>query len=206
MHPTIILASQSPRRKELLSLCVKDFAVQVSEIDEKEVERNILTGASQEDFIETARKLVETLAREKAAVIHRSQEKAMVIGADTVVVLDKRILGKPADADEAYAMLRSLAGRTHSVLTGVSIQWGEQEETFAVETKVSFFEWDAQMEAEARAYVASGSPMDKAGAYGIQEKAGLWVEGIEGDYNNIVGLPVASVNKAMHRMLSAKND
>ena len=204
MYPTVILASQSPRRKELLSLCVKDFAVQVSEIDEKEVERKILAEAGQEDFIETARKLVETLAREKAAVIHRLQTNAMVIGADTVVVLDNRVLGKPMDADEAYAMLRSLAGRTHSVLTGVSIQWGELEETFAVETKVHFFDWDAQMDAEVRAYIASGSPLDKAGAYGIQEEAGLWVERIEGDYNNIVGLPVASVNKAMQRMLSAE--
>ena len=99
-------------------------------------------------------------------------------------------------------MLRALAGKTHSVLTGVSILWGEKEETFASETKVSFFEWDDRMEAEVKAYVASGKPMDKAGAYGIQEEAALWVSGIEGDYNTIVGFPVALVDKAIHRLLT----
>lgn len=202
MNPKIILASQSPRRSELLSLCIKNFAVQAADIDEKAIEERILAEAGQDPFVETATELVETLAREKAAVIHRENSDAMVIGSDTVVMLDEKILGKPVDEADAYAMLRALAGKTHSVLTGVSILWGEKEETFASETKVSFFEWDDRMEAEVKAYVASGKPMDKAGAYGIQEEAALWVSGIEGDYNTIVGFPVALVDKAIHRLLT----
>ncbi len=202
MEPKIILASQSPRRSELLSLCTKDFAVQVADIDEKSIEERILSEVGQERFMHTAMELVETLAREKAAVIHNENKEAMVIGSDTVVVLGEKILGKPVDEADAYAMLRAMAGKTHSVLTGVSILWGEKEETFASETKVSFFDWDERMEAEVKAYVTSGKPMDKAGAYGIQEEAALWVSGIEGDYNTIVGLPVALVDKAIHRLLA----
>ena len=202
MDLKIILASQSPRRNELLSLCIKDFAVQAADIDEKAIEERILAAAGQGTFLDTATELVETLAREKAAVIHRENSEAMVIGSDTVVVLDEKILGKPVDEADAYAMLRALAGKTHSVLTGVSILWGEKEETFASETKVSFFEWDDRMAKGVKAYVASGKPMDKAGAYGIQEEAALWVSGIEGDYNTIVGFPIALVDKAIHRLLT----
>ncbi|OUL09833.1 septum formation protein Maf [Sedimentibacter sp. SX930] len=202
MDLKIILASQSPRRNELLSLCIKDFAVQAADIDEKAIEERILASAGQGTFLDTATELVETLAREKAAVIHRENSEAMVIGSDTVVVLDEKILGKPVDEADAYAMLRALAGKTHSVLTGVSILWGEKEETFASETKVSFFEWDDRMAKGVKAYVASGKPMDKAGAYGIQEEAALWVSGIEGDYNTIVGFPIALVDKAIHRLLT----
>ena len=201
MGPKIILASQSPRRSELLSLCIKDFAVQAADIDEKAIEERILSEARQETFLDTATELVETLAREKAAVIHNENREAIVIGSDTVVVLDGKILGKPVDETDAYAMLRVMAGKTHSVLTGVSILWGEKEESFASETKVSFFDWDDRMAEEVKAYVASGKPMDKAGAYGIQEEAALWVSGIEGDYNTIVGFPVALVDKAIHRLL-----
>ena len=202
MDLKIILASQSPRRNELLSLCIKDFAVQAADIDEKAIEERILAAAGQGTFLDTATELVETLAREKAAVIHRENSEAMVIGSDTVVVLDEKILGKPVDEADAYAMLRALAGKTHSVLTGVSILWGEKEETFASETKVSFFEWDDRMAKEVKSYVSSGKPMDKAGAYGIQEEAALWVSGIEGDYNTIVGFPIALVDKAIHRLLA----
>ena len=202
MDLKIILASQSPRRNELLSLCIKDFAVQAADIDEKAIEERILAAAGQGTFLDTATELVETLAREKAAVIHRENSEAMVIGSDTVVVLDEKILGKPVDEADAYAMLRALAGKTHSVLTGVSILWGEKEETFASETKVSFFEWDDRMAKEVKSYVSSGKPMDKAGSYGIQEEAALWVSGIEGDYNTIVGFPIALVDKAIHRLLA----
>ena len=202
MDLKIILASQSPRRNELLSLCIKDFAVQAADIDEKAIEERILAAAGQGTFLDTATELVETLAREKAAVIHRENSEAMVIGSDTVVVLDEKILGKPVDEADAYAMLRAMAGKTHSVLTGVSILWGEKEETFASETKVSFFEWDDRMAKEVKSYVSSGKPMDKAGSYGIQEEAALWVSGIEGDYNTIVGFPIALVDKAIHRLLA----
>lgn len=204
MDPKIILASQSPRRSELLSLCIKDFAVQAADIDEKTIEERILAEEKKGAFLDTAAELVETLAREKASIIHSENRAAMVIGSDTVVVLDEKILGKPVDEGDAYAMLRAMAGKTHSVLTGVSILWGEKEETFTSETKVSFFEWDDRMAEEVKAYVASGKPMDKAGAYGIQEEAALWVSGIEGDYNTIVGFPIALVDKAIHRLLTKK--
>ena len=202
MNPKIILASQSPRRSELLSLCLKDFAVQAADIDEKVIEERVLAEAGHGTFLDTAKELVETLAREKAAVIHSENREALVIGSDTVVVLDEKILGKPVDEADAYAMLRAMAGKTHSVLTGVSILWGEKETTFASETKVSFFEWDDRMAEEVQAYVASGKPMDKAGAYGIQEEAALWVSGVEGDYNTIVGFPIALVDRAIHRLLA----
>lgn len=202
MDPKIILASQSPRRSELLSLCLKEFAVQAADIDEKAIEQRILVEATKGTFLDIATELVETLAREKAAVIHRENRDAMVIGSDTVVVLDEKILGKPVDEADAYAMLHTMAGKTHSVLTGVSILWGGKEVTFTSETKVSFFEWDDRMAEKVKAYVASGKPMDKAGAYGIQEEAALWVSGIEGDYNTIVGLPVALVDQAIHRLLA----
>lgn len=188
MSQKIILASQSPRRKELLSLCVEAFEIQAADIEEKEIESRIL--AEDGAFPEKSQKLVETLAREKAARILQQESGALVIGADTIVVHRGEVLGKPVDEQDAYRMLRSYAGKTHSVLTGVSVQTSEREETFAVETKVHFFPWSEQMEREICAYIRSGSPMDKAGAYGIQEQAGLWVSGIEGDYNNVIGLPL----------------
>lgn len=198
MKRKVILASQSPRRKELLALCVDEFTIQAADVEEKEIEKRIMEADSTPVFLDKARLLVETLAYEKAARIQRANREALVIGADTIVVHEDAVLGKPRDEEDAYRMLRSYAGKTHWVLTGVSIQTEDRQETFATETKVHFFDWSPQMEAEMRAYIASGSPMDKAGAYGIQEKAGLWVSGIEGDYANVIGLPVAYLNQALH--------
>lgn len=198
MSRKIILASQSPRRQELLRLCVDDFSIQAADIAEKEIEERILSGGER-NFPEKVRQLVETLAQKKAERILQLESDALVIGADTIVMHEGQVLGKPVDEADAYRMLRSYAGKTHSVLTGVSIQTRGKQETFSIETKVHFFPWSPQMEREMRAYVASGSPMDKAGAYGIQELAGLWVSGIEGDYNNVIGLPIAYLNQALER-------
>ena len=164
----IVLASQSPRRKELLGRMGLEFVTQASKIDE-----------SAFDGLE-ARELVATLSREKAQWIARQLDgEPLVIGADTVVVRDGAALGKPKDAEDAVAMLLSLSGRD---LTQVE------------ETQVTFRELT---EAEVRQYVSTGEPMDKAGAYGIQGLGGLLVEGIRGDYSNVVGLPVCRLGQML---------
>lgn len=198
MKQSIVLSSQSPRRKELLSLCVSDFSVISADIDEKSIEKQILKTNNKEPFLLTASRLVEILAAEKARVIFKKQPMSIVIGADTVVVHENRILGKPLDESQAYEMLRSYAGKTHSVVTGVSIKNSEKEITFSVESKVTFWDWNKQMEQEIFDYIKTGNPMDKAGAYGIQEMPSLWVKEISGDYPNIVGLPISYVNRALY--------
>ncbi|AZP04491.1 Maf family protein [Jeotgalibaca ciconiae] len=198
MKQSIVLASQSPRRKEWLSLCVSDFSVISADIDEKSIEKQILKTNNEEPFLLTASRLVEMLAAEKARVIFKKQPMSIVIGADTVVVHENRILGKPLDESQAYEMLRSYAGKTHSVVTGVSIKNSEKEITFSVESKVTFWDWNKQMEQEVFDYIKTGNPMDKAGAYGIQEMPSLWVKEISGDYPNIVGLPISYVNRALY--------
>lgn len=197
MNPKIILASQSPRRRELLELAVKDFEIKVADIDEKKIEMDILKNRDG-DFLAAAKKLVLELSLRKAQEIQKDNQEALVIGADTVVVLNDQILGKPIDEDDAYRMIKILSGNTHRVLTGVSIKFGNLEERFVSVSKIKFFSWNKQMKREVRAYVASGKAMDKAGAYGIQEEAGLWVKWIKGDYNNIVGLPIAQLNKRLN--------
>ena len=179
----IVLASQSPRRKELLGRMGLKFVTQASKIDE-----------SAFDGLE-ARELVATLSREKAQWIARQLDgETLVIGADTVVVRDGAALGKPKDAEDAVAMLLSLSGRDHQVCTGVTVCRGDRVLTQVEETQVTFRELT---EAEVRQYVSTGEPMDKAGAYGIQGLGGLLVEGIRGDYSNVVGLPVCRLGQML---------
>ncbi|MBU4541101.1 Maf family protein [uncultured Acetobacterium sp.] len=205
MQPKIILASQSPRRRELFKLVaksqgIKDFVIQAAEIDEKRIEAEMLADHDG-DFQETVKNLVGQLASRKASVVQKINPRALVVGADTMVVLDEQILGKPADEIEAYQMIKQLAGNTHQVLTGVSIRYRDHEERFVAISTIRFYQWDHQMQREVADYVASGKAIDKAGAYGIQEEAGLWVKWIKGDYNNIVGLPIAKLNKQLGKML-----
>ncbi|HEY5557977.1 Maf family protein [Acetobacterium sp.] len=200
MKPKIILASQSPRRRELLELVTKDFEIQVPEIDEKRIENAILQNRD-DDFLITAKKLVLELASRKATIIQKINRNALVIGADTVVVLNDKILGKPIDEVDAYNMIKQLSGNTHQVLTGVSIRYGKVEDQFVSVSQIKFYEWNEQMQREVADYVSSGKANDKAGGYGIQEEAGLWVKWIKGDYNNIVGLPIAKLNKRLNRLL-----
>lgn len=179
----IVLASQSPRRKELLGRMGLEFVTQASKIDE-----------SAFDGLE-ARELVATLSREKAQWIARQLDgETLVIGADTVVVRDGAALGKPKDAEDAVAMLLSLSGRDHEVCTGVTVCRGDRVLTQVEETQVTFRDLT---EAEVRQYVSTGEPMDKAGAYGIQGLGGLLVEGIRGDYSNVVGLPVCRLGQML---------
>lgn len=179
----IVLASQSPRRKELLGRMGLEFVTQASKIDE-----------SAFDGLE-ARELVATLSREKAQWIARQLDgETLVIGADTVVVRDGAALGKPKDAEDAVAMLLSLSGRDHQVCTGVTVCRGDRVLTQVEETQVTFRDLT---ETEVRQYVSTGEPMDKAGAYGIQGLGGLLVEGIRGDYSNVVGLPVCCLGQML---------
>ena len=179
----IVLASQSPRRKELLGRMGLEFVTQASKIDE-----------SAFDGLE-ARELVATLSREKAQWIARQLDgETLVIGADTVVVRDGAALGKPKDTEDAVAMLLSLSGRDHQVCTGVTVCRGDRVLTQVEETQVTFRDLT---ETEVRQYVSTGEPMDKAGAYGIQGLGGLLVEGIRGDNSNVVGLPVCRLGQML---------
>lgn len=174
----LILASQSPRRRELLHYITDDFRAVSADVDET---------------------LPEGITPQ-AAVLHLSRIKALpfrsdtdtVIGADTVVAVDGVILGKPVNAPDAARMLRLLSGREHSVFTGVTLLRGEKALSFYAETKVTFYDLS---EDTIEQYIATGEPMDKAGAYGIQGYGCLLVKKIDGDYFNVVGLPVSQLNQ-----------
>ena len=170
----IILASQSPRRRELMKYITDDFEVKVSDVDETLPDGVTPSGA------------VMYLSKIKARPF--ASDGATVIGADTVVAIDGKILGKPADKADAAAMLGELSGKTHSVFTGVTVIKNGAEHTFYCETKVEFY---PLTDDEIERYIATGEPLDKAGAYGIQGYGSLLVKGIEGDYFNVVGLPVS---------------
>ena len=179
----IVLASQSPRRQDLLGQMGLEFTTRSPQIDEDAFQGR------------DARDLVQTLSREKARwVAAQLPGDPIVIGADTVVVRDGTILGKPKDPAEARAMLASLSGRTHQVYTGITVCQGDKVVTQAEETQVTFRPLTQQ---EIACYVATGEPMDKAGAYGIQGLGGLLVAGIQGDYHNVVGLPVCRLGQIL---------
>ena len=176
----VILASASPRRRELLSQAGFSFEV-------------IESNAEEEINIREPRNLVVELAKRKALAVAETVEgDALVIGADTVVVLDDQILGKPKNEAEASWMLRHLQDRTHQVYTGVATvrkEKGKQKiNGFAERTDVTMFPMSME---EILAYIETGEPMDKAGAYGIQGRAAIFIKEIKGDYNNVVGLPIA---------------
>lgn len=179
----LILASGSPRRKELLAGTGRTFRVVVSDADEiapKDM-------APADVAMHNARAKALAVASEQPAC-------ATVIGADTIVVLNGRIFGKPIDERDAHRMLRELSGKTHQVITGVALAHEGQCETFTEVTDVCFRELSDE---EITAYVATGEPLDKAGAYGIQGAAGAFVDYIEGDYDNVVGLPVARLERTL---------
>lgn len=174
----LVLASASPRRQELLRNAGILFEVQAAHIPEEPLPQ------------ETPQACAERLAREKALAVARQRPDDIVLGADTVVVVDGQILGKPSDPADASRMLRMLSGRQHQVITGVALvasgQWSVASET----TSVTMLEITNEEIAE---YAAGGEPMDKAGAYAIQGLASRWIPRIEGDYSNVVGLPIALV-------------
>jgi septum formation protein len=172
----LILASSSPRRKELLENLRLTFTVNSSEVDE-----SFEPGLPPEE-------VVMQLAERKAQAIFGQHSSSFVIGADTIVVAGKEILGKPADEAQAIEMLKSLSGKHHDVYTGVSIMSPTSSSRFYERTEVLFWELT---DSEIEAYVKTGEPLDKAGAYGIQQLGSMLVKKINGDYFAVVGLPVA---------------
>jgi len=177
-QPAIILASASPRRQQLLRGAGVNFEVRAADIPEVPH-----AGESPQDF-------AERMAREKARAVQQSFPSRVILAADTVVAVGSEILGKPADTEDAARMLRLLSGRNHEVTTGVCLIADSFEDLRSETTRVEFA---AIPEKEILEYIATGQPMDKAGAYAIQGGAAKWVRQIEGDYNNVVGLPVELV-------------
>ena len=207
----IVLASASPRRQELLRTAGIPFTVQPAEIDETPHQG------------ESPWNCAERLARQKALYVSKSRPGEWVLGADTIVVIDEAILGKPRDENDAARMLRLLSGRRHRVITGVCLggdkvasgQWPAASDFKSLKpehrelrtwvayagSETTLVTMDDLSDAEIRSYIATGEPMDKAGAYAIQGMASRWIPRVEGDYSNVVGLPVALV----YRMLMERS-
>lgn len=181
----MILASQSPRRRELLSLITEDFRI-IPAKGEEILPENI-----------SPENAVLTLSEKKADEIFAEHKDELILAADTIVAIDGKILGKPRDENDAFSMLKTLSGRAHEVFTGVCAVFpnGEKERFFE-ETKVLFYPLSDE---EIKAYIKTGEPMDKAGAYGIQGKGALLVKRIDGDYYNVMGLPVAKLSRVIAR-------
>ena len=173
----LVLASKSPRRSEILKNAGYEFTVRVADADE-----TIPDGTKPEDA-------VVFLAARKAMAVERADDET-VLGADTIVVLDNKILGKPKDREDAYNMLKSLSGRAHSVFTGVCIIENGKSMTFAEETQVEFL---SLTDEEIYEYIDTNDCYDKAGAYGIQGYASKFIRRISGDYFNVVGLPISAI-------------
>ena len=180
----LILASASPRRKELLGLFHIPFTIRVADIDET-------MDHTQSPFDEVAR-----VSRLKALAIPREADD-VVIAADTIVVCEGKVLGKPRDAAEAVEMLQLLSGRDHQVMTGCTVLRGQRAETF---TEVTDLHFRSLSQKEIENYVASGEPMDKAGSYGIQGCAALFCERMVGDYYNVMGLPVCRLGQTLKKL------
>ena len=180
----LILASQSPRRKELLGLFHLPFTIQVADIDEAM------------DPQKPACQEVARVSREKALAVSR-ENNDVVIAADTIVVCNGEVLGKPRDEADAYRMLRLLSGRDHQVMTGMTVLRGDQELTH---TEITDIHFRPLSDKEIWAYIRTGEPMDKAGSYGIQGGAALFAEKMAGDYYNVMGLPVCRLGQMLRTL------
>jgi septum formation protein len=190
----LILASASPRRRELLAQAGFTFEVCAADIDESR-----RAGEPPMDY-------VRRLALEKAQAIAARNPGAVVLGADTTVVLEGEVLNKPADRADAERMLRLLSGRTHQVHTGLAVVRDLEHQSHPSHVETTDVVFRAIGEEELAAYLASGDPMDKAGAYGIQGYAARWIPRIEGDYFNVVGLPLAAVVRLLGAVASEHGD
>ena len=183
----IVLASASPRRKELISLIADNVVIRPAECDE-----TLPDGIGAREAVEYLSKIKNDAAKAISA------EDELIISADTVVAVCDEILGKPADKEDALRMINLLSGKTHQVYTGVTLSFKDEFITFSEKTDVTFF---SLSEKEIEDYVSSSEPYDKAGAYGIQGKAGLLVKGINGDYYNVVGFPVARLKREIQEFI-----
>ncbi len=184
----LVLASASPRRQELLKRITEDFTVHPVDADETLPEGMPVEIAA------------SYLADVKAQAAAKLFPEDLVIGCDTIVTMDDEIMGKPKDREDAFRMLRQLSGETHTVMTGVSLHCQGKSTVFTSETRVTFYPLSDE---EIERYLDTGEPFDKAGAYGIQGQGSLLVRGIEGDYFNVVGLPVAALSRALEQFRRA---
>ena len=183
----IILASASPRRQELIKLIFEDVEILPAECDE-----TLPEGIGAREAVEYLSKIKNEASREL------TEKENLVISADTVVAVDDEILGKPVDKEDARRMISLLSGKVHQVYTGVTLSLNGEMRTFSEKTDVEFFPLTKN---EIEEYISSSEPYDKAGAYGIQGKAGLLVKGINGDYYNVVGFPVARLKREIQEFL-----
>lgn len=183
MKKQVILASGSPRRKELLGLIFDEFDIIVSDVEE--IVSDDIPLEQQPEY----------LSKIKCSAVASDYPNALVIGADTSVFADGKVLGKPKNKDDAFDMLKMLSGRFHEVITGVTVMCEDVCKSFSVVTRVEFYKLS---DSEINAYIETSEPYDKAGGYGIQSLGGLFVKGIIGDYNNVVGLPVAELNRIIN--------
>lgn len=181
-----ILASKSPRRKQLLHRLLKKFIVESADIDES-YPSNIKFS-----------QIPISIAQKKAITIQKRHEQdCCIISADTIVVLNNQVLGKPQSHNEAVQMLKMLSNQTHRVITGVCILKGKTKKTFYSTTSVTFYDLS---EEEIKNYVATNSPFDKAGGYGIQDEGALFVKKINGDFYNVMGLPIAKLSRILKQL------
>lgn len=200
MSRHLILGSASPRRRELLSLITEDFTIKLADIDERALEtdletRNVLA-------IEVSEELASAKAHAVFEMLDQDiRASSVVIGADTSVILDDVIYGKPESKEDAKRMLTNLSGRKHVVATGVSLVFEGGEKRFTDVSLVEFYPLDDYQKNVIERYIESGDPMDKAGAYGIQTGGALLVKGIEGDFLNVVGLPVARLARELSSVI-----
>lgn len=199
----IILASQSPRRRELLTQAGFDFEILTSNIEEK-ITKTQPDEVVKELSYQKAEDVLKSILKHLPADISNDDLSLMVIGADTVVSVDGKILGKPKDKDEAFTMIKSIQNNTHQVYTGVTIflydflNQKQSVTSFSECTNVTLY---PMSNSEIHDYIATGDCYDKAGAYGIQGKFAIHVKGIDGDYNNVVGLPIARLYQELKQLL-----
>ncbi|MEO8572339.1 MAG: Maf family protein [Pyrinomonadaceae bacterium] len=189
--PKLVLASGSPRRSEIMNSVGWEFIKDVPDIDESE------------NPAEEADVYVQRLAREKADAVGASHPDQIILAADTTVVIDGQIIGKPVDLEDARRMLGMLSGKWHEVLTGIAVMKNGNAEIGLQRTRVKFARMNQN---EINFLVAKGDPLDKAGAYAVQAQAALFIEGIEGDYWNVVGLPIGLVYQLVGKVMSDGDD
>lgn len=200
MSRHLILGSASPRRRELLSLITEDFTIKLADIDERALETDLET--RNVPAIEVSEELASAKAHAVFEMLDQdSRASSVVIGADTSVILDDVIYGKPESKEDAQRMLTNLSGRKHVVATGVSLVFEGGEKRFTDVSLVEFYPLDDYQKNVIERYIESGDPMDKAGAYGIQTGGALLVKGIEGDFLNVVGLPVARLARELSSVI-----
>lgn len=184
----IILASASPRRKQLLKKIIEKFKISVSRVDESKIKAS------------TPLRFAVKAAITKAKDVALRNPNSIVIGADTIVVLGKKILGKPKDHKDAIAMLKSLSGSTHKVITGIAVYNPKDGKVYS-DYEITKIKVNKLKLKDILDYVETGSPLDKAGGYGIQEIEDPFIEYIDGDYDNVVGLPVAKLRKLLRSIV-----